>query len=153
MKTFLRLTAATTLLCAVSLPAQAEDPFETEIAARQGLMQVYKYNIGILAAMAKGEAEYDAEAAQKAADNIKLVTMMDNSGLWAQGSDSESVEGSKAKPELWSTYPKVADYSKETASAATLMADNAGQGLDALKANIGPLGKSCKTCHDDFRMK
>ncbi|MDO6461659.1 cytochrome c [Granulosicoccaceae sp. 1_MG-2023] len=149
----MRITAAAALMTAVSLPALAEDPFETEIEARQGLMQVYKYNVGILAAMAKGEADYDAEAAQKAADNIKLVTMMDNGGLWAPGSDSDSVEDSKAAPELWSTFPKVGEYGEEMASAAAAMADNAGQGLDALKANIGPLGKSCKTCHDDFRVK
>lgn len=153
MKATLRLGVAAALIAATSLPAFADDPFETEIAARKGLMQVYKYNVGILAAMAKGETDYDAEAAQKAADNIKLVTMMDNSGLWAQGSDSDSVEGSEAKPELWTTYPKVAEYSEETASAAAAVADNAGQGLDALKANLGPLGKSCKTCHDDFKMK
>jgi len=33
------------------------------------------------------------------------------------------------------------------------MAENAGNGLEALQSSIGDVGKSCKGCHDDYRAK
>jgi len=38
-------------------------------------------------------------------------------------------------------------------TASTTLAENAGGGLDALRANIGALGASCKGCHDTYRAK
>ena len=61
---FIRTATIAAVLAGVSIVALADDPFETEIKARQGLMNVYKYNIGILGAMAKGQMDFDAEAAQ-----------------------------------------------------------------------------------------
>ena len=50
--------------------------FEKEVKARQSLMQVYGFNIGILGAMAKSEMPYDPEIAQAAADNLNAAVSM-----------------------------------------------------------------------------
>ncbi|MCB1756026.1 MAG: cytochrome c [Gammaproteobacteria bacterium] len=148
---FIRTATIAAVLAGVSIVALADDPFETEIKARQGLMNVYKYNIGILGAMAKGQMDFDAEAAQMAADNIQSVATMKNGGLWPQGSDSDAVD-SKAKAAIWEAGSKVGEYSQKMAEAATAMAANAGS-LDGVKAAMKDLGGSCKSCHDDYRLK
>ncbi|MCH9674646.1 MAG: cytochrome c [Gammaproteobacteria bacterium] len=134
----------------------AAELFEKEIKARKGYMQLYSYNIGVLGAMAKGKRPYDAEAAQTAADNLVAVTQMKNGALWPKGSHKANPEvgdRTRSLPEIWSTYPKIAEAGKAFKVAAKDMQGAAGGGLDALKAKMGALGKGCKGCHDDFRAK
>ncbi len=131
-------------------------PFKNEIKARQALMQTYKFNIGILGAMAKGKMDYNAEKATRAAKNLNLAAMVDQSDMWPEGSDLTNKDikvKTTAKLEAWTTMPKVVDAHKKFAGAADQLAAAAGGGLDGLRKAIGPVGKSCKGCHDDFRQK
>jgi len=115
-------------------------------------MQVYSFNLGMLSAMAKGEQDYDAELAVIAAENLSAAASMNTGPMWPQGSSNEDHE-TRALPEIWSTYPKVAEKGKALTEASAALASVAGDGLDALKGGIGDVGKSCKGCHDDFRAK
>ena len=134
--------------------ALAAEPFEKEIKARKGHMQLYSFNIGVLGAMAKGKKPYDAEAAQTAADNLVTLVQMKNGALWPKGSDNgELGDRTRALPENWSNYPKASEANKAFKMAVMAMQPAAGAGLDAMKAKIGALGKGCKGCHDDFRQK
>ncbi len=129
-----------------------DEASEKAIKARQGLMQVYSFNLGMLSAMAKGEKDYDAEVAALAATNLSTVAGMNSGSMWPQGSSNEDHK-TRALPEIWSTYPKVAEKDKALAESSAALAAVAGDGLDALKGSIGDVGKSCKGCHDDFRAK
>lgn len=146
--------ALSTVFTFAVLPATADEAMEKAIKARQGLFQVYAFNLGQLGAMVKGKADYNAEAAQAAADNLLAAASMQTGPMWPQGSDNTGAMKGKtrAKPEAWTTYPKVADYSKDLVVAAKALAENAGS-LDGIKANIGDVGKACKACHEDFRAK
>ena len=126
---------------------------EKPIKARQAAMTLYSFNIGILAAMVKGEAEYDAKAAEAAAKDLLSAASLENgAAMWPQGSDSEAFPGvTRAKKEIWTTYPAVVEKSKAMKEAATAMVAAAGGGLDSLKGALGPVGGACKGCHDDFR--
>ena len=129
-----------------------DEASEKAIKARQGLMQVYSFNLGLLSAMAKGEADYDAEVAALAATNLSTVAGMNTGAMWPQGSSNEDHE-TRALPEIWSTFPKVAEKGQALADSSAALASVAGDGLDALKGGICDVGKSCKGCHDDFRAK
>ena len=65
-------------------------PYKKEIEARQAVMRIYAFNLGLLGAMAKGEAEYDAKLATAAANNLLATTNMDNSAMWPPGSDADA---------------------------------------------------------------
>ncbi|MCB2101067.1 MAG: cytochrome c [Rhodobacterales bacterium] len=148
------LSALAGLLVAGAAANALADDMEKAIEARQGLMELYAFNIGRLAAMAKGEMPYDAGQASAAAGNLLAAATMKNGALWPKGSDlgAPGLAGkTRAKPEIWSTYPKVAERGKALAEAAAVMAAEAGNGLDAVRANLGNVGKACKGCHDDFR--
>ncbi len=58
----------------------------------------------------------------------------------------------RAKPEVWSEAAKFkAAGDKMQAEVAKLDTAAKSGSLDAIKAAMGPLGASCKACHDDFR--
>lgn len=129
-------------------------PFKKEIKARMAVMDLYAYYLGELGAMAKGKVPYDAEAASRAAKNLLAAASLNNTSMWPQGSDN-SVPALKnktrAKPETWTTFPEVVNKQKALVAAATTMAAEAGNGLDAIRANMGGVGKACKDCHKAFR--
>ena len=150
MKPVFKVIAAAAL-AAVPVSAFAQD-VEKSVAARQAQMKLYAFYIGQLGAMAKGAVDYDAEAAGKAAASLNALAGLDGSKMWPPASsNAELGDATRALPAIWSTYPAVVEKSKEFKSAAAAMADAAGGGLEALQGAMGPLGKSCGGCHEDFR--
>ena len=126
--------------------------FEKQIKARQAVMTIYSFNIGNLAAMVKGEAEYDAAKAQEFADNLLAAAKMKNGAMWPEGSDAESLPGkTRALKLAWTTYPEVAKKQEALVAAAEAASKAAGGGMDALKGALGGLGGGCKGCHEKFR--
>ncbi len=141
------------LALVVGAHSGSANDFEKEIKARQALMQVYAFNIGILGAMAKGEMPYDPEIAQAAADDLNAAVSMKNPTMWPKGSDRETLgEKTRAKADIWSTYPEVAEKGQEMQDATAQMASVASTGLDAVRANMKQLGDGCKGCHEPFRV-
>jgi len=137
----------------LTIPAfAAKDPNLKLIKARKSEMQLKLFNAGPLFGMAKGKIEYNAELAAMLANNLLLQTQLDMGRAWAKGTDNLAYEGkTRALPEIWNTYPEIAEKGKAYVKAVTELAPVAGNGLDALKSKIGALGKGCKNCHDDFR--
>jgi cytochrome c556 len=129
-------------------PAIAAEPFAKEIKARKAVMQLYSFNLGKLGAMAKGKMAYDAKKAQAAADNLAAVANLQSSAMWPKGSDNVALgKRTRAKPEAWTKYPMIAPHGKALKAATAKMASVAGNGVDAIKANMKAIGMSCGGCH------
>lgn len=149
------LISATLGTAAITALAQDELEFASNVEARQSLMKVYRFNLGILGGMARERTPYDAEAAQAAADNMLAIANMKNGAMWPAGSDmsAEGYEGvSFAKPVVWENYDQTREKSQNSKAALEAMAAVAGTGLDAVQANIGAVGKGCKGCHEVGRL-
>ncbi|WP_420414526.1 c-type cytochrome [Roseibium sp.] len=153
MKYIFKLTCSLAIMAVIGLgSAFADGKFDNAIKARKALMSLYAWNLGQLGAMAKGDAEYNPEAAKTAADNILSLATLNLGSAWPQGSDSTALPGAtRAKAEAWTTYPESANIHKSLVTAATTMADVAGSGLDQVRANIGAVGGACSACHKKFR--
>lgn len=122
------------------------------VKARQASMQVYAFNIGILGAMAKGAVEYDAAAASAAAGNLALLGQMNNMAMWIPGTDNETLgDATAALPAIWQEGSKIGEAGMAFATSTAALAEVAGNGLDALRGGIGPVGQSCGGCHDGYR--
>ncbi|MGB0504700.1 MAG: c-type cytochrome [Pikeienuella sp.] len=122
------------------------------VKARQASMQLYAHYLGQLGAMAKGKVEYNAEKADTVAKSLNAVVGLDKSAMWPQGTSNADLPGqTSALPEIWSTYPAVAEKGKALADASAQMASAAGQGLDSLRGAIGGVGAACGACHKAFR--
>lgn len=147
------------LALALTLPVSVmagDDPREDMIEARQSIMHLYGFSMGTLGAMAKGKIEYDADKASEAAKNLHIATQLSQNSMWAKGTDN-SIEDlkdiTKAKPDGWAQYEKLAVIGEKFSVAAEKLAAEAGNGLGALRANIGGVGKACKGCHDISKAK
>lgn len=142
--------AALATLAVIAAPAFAQD-LPQPVKARQGQFNIMALNLGILGGMARGSVDYDADAAQAAADSLVAVSKLSQAAMWADGTDAMSLDGTRAQPAIWENMD---DFSAKWAAfgeAATAMASAAGTGKDAIGPNMGALGASCKGCHDTYR--
>ncbi len=154
MKTLLKIVSVAALASAMVAPVASAENFKDEVKTRKAHMQVVKYNMGVLAGMAKGKREYDSALADAAANNMLKLSSMNNMALWPKGSDNEALgDKTKAKPAIWAADSKVGEKHQAWAKASENMAAVAGQGLGNLRQAMGPLGKSCKGCHSDYKAK
>ena len=154
MKKLLSLFVGLALFAGLAVEASADEALKRAVKARKASMQLQAFNIGQLGAMAKGDMAFDAKVAQAAADNLVAIANMNGAAMWPQGSgaDNPALKGmTRAKPEIWSTYPKIVEASKAFKVAAEQMAANAGT-LDGVRASIRALGGSCGGCHKPFRL-
>lgn len=130
------------------------NPIEDAVEARHGYFTMLATNIGPLSAMLKGDLDYDEDAAAMHGKNIEVLS---NYGLmmhFPEGSSTDELgDETEAKPKIWSDMDgfmqKFADF-KEAATGA-------GEAVRGGKGNLAPvvqgLGKTCKSCHDEYRAK
>ncbi|MDG1430434.1 MAG: cytochrome c [Paracoccaceae bacterium] len=136
---------------ALTSSAFAQDPFLMPVAARQGIMAILAMNMGTLGGMARGKIDYDAEAAQTAANAIYGVSMVDYASLFPEGSDDFNLDGTRAASAI---FDNPAGFSAEWAKvqmAAPTLAAEAANGKDAMVAALGGVGGTCRACHMSFR--
>lgn len=145
------LAAALTISAiAVTAHADSHGP-NPAVVARQGHMQIMSLNVGVLGQMARGNVDYDADTAQAAAGNLLALSTINQRFYWPEGTDSESIEGTRALPAIWSDFPGVMEVGTQFANATQGLAGVAGDGLDAMRTALGPVGAACGACHDDYR--
>ena len=152
----MRPMLAAALLAATALAgvahAQDEENMDPAVKARHAHMQLYAFNLGKLGAMAKGEAEYDAEVATGAAANLAQLTQLNQATYWVEGTSSDDVEGSKAKPELFQNMDDYMSLTEDLHQAAMSMETAAGESAEAIGAQMGALGGACGACHKKYRV-
>ena len=126
------------------------DPNEQAIKARRALMQLHSWYGGTLFAMAKGDIDYDAETAARAAINLQMIVGADGANMWPADSHSQNYPGqTRALAKAWSDYNP--EYHANMVAAADAMAGAAGGGLDMLRSKIKAIGQGCSGCHDAYR--
>ncbi|MGI9480980.1 MAG: c-type cytochrome [Hyphomicrobiales bacterium] len=132
--------------------AFADGHFEKAIKARKAVMTIYAFNLGVLGAMAKGEAEYDSKVAMGAANNLLAAANLDASQLWPQGSDNKAMpDKTRALPDIWTTYPKVVEHQKALIKALEALGPASGKDLQSLQGAMKAVGGGCGGCHKPFR--
>ena len=154
MKIFSRPTItialSAALIATVSLAdSHAAKELEPPVAARHFQMQMVGYHIGVLGAVAKGEAEYGAAVVSAAAKNLVALANMERATLWTEGTEQGTATGSRAKAEIWSDPDGFAERFKAMADASSALID-AGDAA-AVGAGMGALGGACKACHEKYR--
>ena len=143
------LLGGAALSFALALPVLAEE--NPAIEQRQGQFKLYVHNFGVMGGMAQGRMEYDADMAQTAADNLFHLTRHDQSRLWPEGTDSMSVDGTRASPAIWDDLDDFVTKFAALQDAAEGLQAVAGDGLDAMRAGFGPVGQACQACHESYR--
>jgi cytochrome c556 len=149
MNTKLVLAGAALVALAVGTATVALSSPESTAAikARQESMEGIGDAMGALAAIAKGEAPFDAAVVKEKAGVI-ATNLKEASAHFPEGSAEGDVE-TRALPEIWS---EGSDFQEriETAQteAKTLQAVSEEP---AFRPALGKLGNSCKNCHQMYR--
>ncbi len=126
------------------------DQYEDAINYRQAAFTLIKGDFGPMGAMAKGEIPFDSKAFAGHAANVAAVAQMADNGF-IDGSD---MGDTKAKAAVWEDR---AEFDKQMKGFQTLtqeLAEVAKSGnMDEIKPKFAAVGKTCKSCHDDFKSK
>jgi cytochrome c556 len=146
-KLMLAAAALTGLMTALQAAAQFAKP-EDAIKYRKAAFTVMGSHFGRIGAMVNGRVPFDAKAAET---NIEIATTMSKLPYVAfiEGTDKGET---RAKPEIWSEMDKfrTAASTMQDEMAKLNAATKTGN-LDAIKAQFGKVGQSCKACHDNYR--
>ena len=120
------------------LDGDGHDPMRKAIKAREAEMTLRTWNAEPLFDMAKGDVKYDAECAATLANNLLVMTTANNGHMWPKGSDNEMYpDDTEALPEIWSTWPEIANKGQAYVDAVKALAEVAATGLDGLRSKIG----------------
>tara|TARA_R110002124_G_scaffold100168_3_gene246740 strand:+ start:2040 stop:2477 length:438 start_codon:yes stop_codon:yes gene_type:complete len=142
-----KLIAITTLTLVTTSAVFAHSGVKDEhVLARMKGMSALSEDMKIIGGMAKGEAAFDAEAV-----NDALARMSEESarieGLFETRADDPK---SEARALIWEDFSgfteKADDLTKVTAGLSGTI-----QSADDLGPLLKQVGKSCSTCHSDYR--
>jgi cytochrome c556 len=150
-----RVTAVAVAVAAVGgafapVSSAQQAPGAQWIKYRQAVYTVLGTNFGVVGRMAAGRQPYDAKAASAAADRIALMATTAPEVFPA---DSQSGAPTKAKPEIWTGRADFDGLMKNMGEkTAALAAAAKTNNLDNVKAAFGEAQKTCKACHDKYKL-
>jgi cytochrome c556 len=146
-KLILGAVAVAGSICALPAAAQFAKP-EDAIKYRKAAFIVLQTHFSRIGAMASGRAPFDAKAAAENADMALMLAKLPYTAF-PEGTDKGET---RARPEVWSESDKFrAAAVKMQEEVSRLNAAAKTGNLDTIKAAFGPVGQSCKACHDHFR--
>lgn len=143
----LALSATATLALGAASWAISDPAGTDAIKARQEKMEGIGDAMGGLAAIAKGEAPFDAAVVSKNAGTI-AGNLDAAATLFPAGSDSGDVE-TWAKAEIWSDRDMFESTLASAQKAATALQSVTEEA--AFRPALGKLGQECKACHEMYR--
>lgn len=126
------------------------DQYEDAIEYRKAAFTLIKGNFGPMGAMVKGKVPFDSKAFADYAANVAAIAPMADDGF-IDGSD---MGDTKAKAAVWENRAEFDKQMSEFQKRAEELAVVAKSGdMAKIKPVFGAVGKSCKSCHDDFKSK
>lgn len=139
---------------ALATTAVAEMKVEDAIKFRQSGYGFMAWNMGkIKAQVIENPAAFNKEQVQAAANAIAAVANSGMGALYVPGSDKgKGWAETRVKPELFQKGDDVKKAAMAFNKEASELAKVAAAGnVDAIRAQFGKVGETCKGCHDDFR--
>ena len=150
-----RLRSITTGLLTIGLctaTSAADLKPEEQIETRQAGYKFMSWNMKKIKANLEGS--YNQTNVQGAANAIAGIANSGMGALYGPGTDKDIGDlKTRVKPELFTQGEEVGKVARNFIEAANNLAEVAALGEPGeVKAAFGDLGKSCKACHDEFRM-
>jgi cytochrome c556 len=147
MKRPVLIAALVCLGAALPAAAQFRKP-EDAIKHRRSAMTLQGHYVGQIFAMANGRIPFDAKVA---ADNAEILTTLTRLAWigFVEGTDKGETD---AKPEIWKEKARFDDTVRKLQNDVAKLDTAAKTGnLDQIKAAVGAVGQTCKSCHDNFK--
>jgi cytochrome c556 len=147
------VVAMTVAISASALAQQGPAKPETLIKWRQSAYQVLAWSNSRI--KANFEGQYNKEEVIKAANTVAAIANSGLGALFAPGTEQgKGWHDTSAKPELFKDGKRVGELAGNfTTEANELARIAAGGDPVAVKEQFSKLGKTCKACHDEFKVK
>src|SRR5205823_5561077 len=130
--------------------ALAQAKPEQLVKQRQSVMTLQGKYFGPMAAMAQGKAPYNADIVKRNAAFLDNLTRMP----WDTFDPSTKDVKSNALPAIWEQSDKFKEAASRLENEAQKLYQVSQSGDEnAVKAQIGAVGKACGGCHESFRQK
>jgi cytochrome c556 len=124
-------------------------PVEKAVDYRQGLMNVYAFNVTSMGDMVKGKTEFDPSAFARHASDLAAAAGLDMLAGFPEDSINDE---SDASDTIWLDWDKFREKHKALQEQAGKLAEVAAGGDEAaMKEQFGKTSRTCKGCHDDFK--
>ena len=144
------ITAIVGLLFVGIAYAQFARP-EGAIAYRQSVMTIIGYHTAQLGAMVTGKKPYEKKVFTRNAAIVEMLATLPWQAFMTPGSDKGKT---KLKPLAFKEKDKFLAKAKVLETATHKLVKTAdGDDFNAVKAQFGNVGKSCKNCHDAYRSR
>jgi cytochrome c556 len=140
------------VVATVAGSALAQVKSEDAIAFRQAGYKFMAWNMGRIKMNVEGQ--YNKDEVIQAANAIQAIANSGMGKLYLPGTDKgKGFHDTQVKPELFADKEGVGKVAKAFNDAANEMAKVAATGDPAaVKAQFGELGKTCKGCHEKFKV-
>ena len=148
-RSLLTIVLCASAASAVLAESHASLPMADPAADRQSMMSNVGKAMAHLAAMAKGEAPYDARVAD-AAFRVMNTAALGFGSQFPEGSETGSE--TEAAPAIWSDRAGFDTAIGQFASATSAAVAAAPADLDAFKPVFGGVAGTCKSCHEGYRI-
>ena len=143
--------AAILAVAACNAPTEADAISETDPAhERHELMEGVRDAAKPIGKMLKGEADYDAATVMSSLETFQDASLVFGD-LFPAG--SEAFETSEAAPAIWEDREGFNEALATWQEAVNAAIAAAPQTLDDAKPTVGPIFKTCKNCHDTYRIE
>lgn len=146
----LSLAGAGCVVASVQVAAHLNDK-EPMQSYRQSYFTLLAMNFGPIGSMVKGEMPWDDERVKMFANDLAALGSMDVSRAFGPGTDKGTT---RAKPGIWENQADFADKLKDMRGAVANLQTAAASGdRKAIAEATGATGKTCKSCHDEYKSK
>ena len=144
------LAVVVALTLGISSVAFAQQKPEVLVKQRQAVMTLQGKYFGPMGAMAQGKAPYNADVVKRNSAFLDNLTRMAWDGFDPSTKDVKSA----TLPAAFEQQAKFREAAARLENEANRLYQVAQSGSeDAVKAQIGAVGKTCGGCHNDFRQK
>jgi len=128
---------------------QADKAVERAVDYRQGVMNVYAYNVTSMKDMVKGKTEFDAAAFARHAKDLAAAARLDVLAGFPEDSINDDSDATDA---IWLDWNKFEENHQALQEHSAKLSEVAAGGDEAaMKEQFGATAKTCKGCHDDFK--
>jgi cytochrome c556 len=120
-----------------------------DLEYRQGLMDVYVWNIKPMGSMVKGKIPFDAEKFKHHATDLATATTLDLLAGYPEGSNQGETDALDEIWLDWDDFTAMNEQMKE--KAAELERISASGDLEKIRPAYKALAAACKQCHKKYK--
>jgi len=150
-RVFLRAAAACALLTTAPAAVFADEDENPAIAYRESMMTLIGHNFGPMQQTLEGKIPWDDARMAAWGKDLAALAGLNQMRGFPEGSDKGDTH---AKPEIWKNMDdfrkKMEDFQLEAAKLGKVAA---GGDRKAIEEQIKATGKTCGSCHDDYKEK